>query len=145
MSISQKYRTIFAVALGIVVYFFFAYYLKRENFYLLFSQYLLLFLPFLYLLNLEKNNFPFLVGVAILFRLVFLFAIPNLSQDFYRFIWDGRMIWEGFNPYSSLPETFIEQRSFPVNQAVDLYKGMGELNGSHFSNYPPINQLNFLL
>ena len=145
MSISQKYRTIFAVALGIVVYFFFAYYLKRENFYLLFSQYLLLFLPFLYLLNLEKNNFPFLVGVAILFRLVFLFAIPNLSQDFYRFIWDGRMIWEGFNPYSSLPETFIEQRSFPVNQAVDLYKGMGELNGSHFSNYPPVNQLNFLL
>ena len=55
------------------------------------------------------------------------------------------MILEGFNPYISLPETFIEQRNFPVNQAIDLYDGMGTLNASHFTNYPPINQLNFLI
>jgi hypothetical protein len=145
MNVSRKYTTIFAVAFSIVVYFFFAYFLERENFGMLISQYLILFLPFLYFLKTEQWNFPFLVGIAILFRLVFLFAIPNLSQDFYRFIWDGRMIWEGFNPFISLPETFIEQRNFPLNEAVDLYKGMGELNGSHFTNYPPINQLNFLI
>jgi hypothetical protein len=80
-----------------------------------------------------------------LFRLVFLFSIPNLSQDFYRFIWDGRMLLEGLNPYLSLPETFINQHSFPVNQALDLYAGMGELNGSHYTNYPPINQLCFFI
>lgn len=55
------------------------------------------------------------------------------------------MILEGFNPYISLPETFIQERNFPVSQAVDLYDGMGQLNGSHFTNYPPINQLNFLM
>jgi hypothetical protein len=142
---TQKYSTIAAVVFTIVLYFFFAYYLERENFPLLISQYLILFVPFLYFLKFEKNNFPFLVGIAILFRLVFLFAIPNLSQDFYRFIWDGRMILEGLNPYISLPETFIQERNFPVAQAVDLYQGMGELNGSHFTNYPPVNQLNFLI
>ena len=141
----QKYRTILAVVFTIVLYFFFAYFIERENFYQLASQYLLLFIPFFYFLKFEPKNFSFLVGIAILFRLVFLFAIPNLSQDFYRFIWDGRMILEGFNPYISLPETFIQERSLPINQAVELYQGMGELNGSHFTNYPPINQLNFLI
>ena len=143
MTIPQKYQTILATSLSIGLYFLFAYDLERANFSYLSFLYLVLFLPFLYFMKKEKMNFPFLVGIAILFRLVFLFAIPNLSQDFYRFIWDGRLILEGFNPYISLPETFIQERNFPINQAIDLYQGMGELNGSHFTNYPPANQLNF--
>ena len=55
------------------------------------------------------------------------------------------MILEGLNPYISLPQTFIEQRIFPVDQAPDLYNGMGALNGSHYTNYPPINQLCFVI
>ena len=77
--------------------------------------------------------------------LIFLFAIPNLSQDFYRFIWDGRMILEGFNPYLSLPETYIQQGINPIAEAPELYAGMGEMNGSHYTNYPPLNQLCFLI
>jgi len=142
---NQKYQTILAVIVSIGLFFLFAYNLDRTNFTKLITLYLGLFIPFLYFMKKEKMNFPFLVAIAILFRLVFLFTIPNLSQDFYRFIWDGRMIFEGLNPYISLPQTFIEQRNFPVNQAVDLYAGMGNLNGSHFTNYPPINQLNFLI
>lgn len=130
---------------SIVFFFLFAYFLDRTNFTQLIIQYFILFIPFWYFITKEKNNFPLLVAIAILFRLVFLFAIPNLSQDFYRFIWDGRMILEGYNPYISLPETFINQREYPVNQAIDLYHGMGSLNGSHFTNYPTINQLNFVL
>tara|TARA_R110001632_G_scaffold18712_19_gene57703 strand:- start:2420 stop:3865 length:1446 start_codon:yes stop_codon:yes gene_type:complete len=145
MFLSQKYRTILAMIVSIVFYFLFAYFLDRTNFIQLTFQYLILFIPFWYFMTKEKNNFPLLVAVSLLFRLIFLFAIPNLSQDFYRFIWDGRMILEGFNPYISLPETFIEQRNFPVNQAIDLHDGMGTLNASHFTNYPPINQLNFLI
>jgi hypothetical protein len=93
----------------------------------------------------KQISFSNLVGVAIIFRLIFLFAIPNLSQDFYRFIWDGRMIFEGLNPYLSLPETFIQQNNYPVNEAEELYAGMGQLNGSHYTNYPPLNQLCFLI
>jgi hypothetical protein len=79
------------------------------------------------------------------FRAVFILAIPNLSQDFYRFIWDGRMILEGFNPYLYTPESFIANGEFPVAQAQELYAGMGSLNGSHYSNYPPLNQLCFIM
>ena len=91
----------------------------------------------------KKLSFAHLAGISVLFRLVFFSAIPNLSQDFYRFIWDGRMILEGLNPYLSLPQTFIEQHNYPINQAKDLYEGMGALNGSHYTNYPPVNQLCF--
>ncbi|MDC1533856.1 hypothetical protein N8471_04075 [Polaribacter sp.] len=90
-------------------------------------------------------NFKYLAGISILFRLVILFQIPNLSQDFYRFIWDGRMILEGLNPYLSLPETYIQQGLKPISEAVTLYEGMGELNGSHFTNYPPLHQICFLI
>jgi Gpi18-like mannosyltransferase len=145
MGLSQKNQSILAVVISIGLYFLFAYNLDRTNFLHLSSLYLSLFIPFLYFMKKERLNFPFLVGIAILFRLVFLFAIPNLSQDFYRFIWDGRMILEGFNPYISLPETFINQRDFPIPQAIDLYAGMGSLNGSHYTNYPPVNQLSFLI
>ena len=145
MNLSQKNRTILAISASIVFYFLFAYFLDRTNFIQLTFQYVILFIPFWYFIKKEKDNFPLLVGIAILFRLISLFAIPNLSQDFYRFIWDGRMILEGFNPYISLPKTFIDQHNFPINQAIDLFDGMGTLNASHFTNYPPINQLNFLL
>ena len=142
---SQKNRTILLIGIGVLFYFLTAYFLDRTNFTQLIFQYLILFIPFWYLITKEKNNFTLLVAISILFRLVFLFAIPNLSQDFYRFIWDGRLILEGLNPYISLPETFIKQGNFPIIEAIDLYDGMGTLNGSHFTNYPPINQLSFLL
>jgi hypothetical protein len=93
----------------------------------------------------ERISFSNLVGISIIFRLIFLFATPNLSQDFYRFIWDGRMILEGFNPYLSLPETYFQQGLNPIPEASILYAGMGELNGSHYTNYPPLNQLCFLI
>nr|WP_229720424.1 mannosyltransferase [Winogradskyella helgolandensis] len=77
--------------------------------------------------------------------MLFLFAIPNLSQDFYRFIWDGRMIIEGYNPYLFTPDSFIQNGKFPIPQAQELYNGMGTLSASHFTNYPPINQLCFTI
>jgi amino acid transporter len=48
----------------------------------------------------EKNNFNFLILISVLFRLL-IFSLPNLSQDFYRFIWDGRLILLGLNPFTS--------------------------------------------
>ena len=55
------------------------------------------------------------------------------------------MIFEAINPYESLPETFIKNEAYPINQTIDLYDGMGSLNGSHYTNYPPLNQLSFVI
>ena len=145
MSLLKKYNVLILTFVSVCFYTFFAYSLERTEFYKLLILWIGLFGSFYYLLQNKQVSFKYWVAIAILFRLIFLFAIPNLSQDFYRFIWDGRMILEGFNPYLSLPQTLIEQNNAPILQATELYKGMGQLNGSHYTNYPPINQLCFLL
>lgn len=145
MAFLKKYTTAFAVCLSIVAYFLFAYFIERTAFYTVCFLWFSLFTGFYILIKNKQTSFETLAAIAILFRLVFLFSIPNLSQDFYRFIWDGRMLLNGFNPYLSLPETFIQQNIQPIADAKELYAGMGSLNGSHFTNYPPLNQLCFLI
>ena len=145
MSIFSKYKSTLLVFISIILYFFFAYFLDRTEFNTLIFLWFTLFGCFYLLMKSKQISFSNLVGISIIFRLIFLFAIPNLSQDFYRFIWDGRMILEGLNPYLSLPETFIQQSNYPIAEAQELYAGMGEMNGSHYTNYPPLNQLCFLI
>ncbi len=128
-----------------VFYTSFAYDLQRTDYSKLILLYGGLFFLFYKLLQLVKNDFKFLVFLTILFRVLFLFSIPNLSQDFYRFIWDGRMILEGFNPYLYTVDSFIQNGQLPVNQAIELHEGMGALSASHYTNYPPINQLCFVI
>ncbi|CAL2108123.1 conserved membrane hypothetical protein [Tenacibaculum sp. 190524A02b] len=141
----RKYRIHTLVGFTLLCYFLFAYFLERTQFTWLVTLWSILFTSSYFLIKYRKNDFSFLASISILFRLAFLFSIPNLSQDFYRFIWDGRMLFEGLNPYLSLPQNFIEQRIYPIHQATELYQGMGEMNGSHYTNYPPINQLCFFI
>ncbi len=122
-------------------YISFAYDLDRANFQKLMILYTGLFLLSWKLLELRKNNFWFLAGMALVFRMIFITSLPNLSQDFYRFIWDGQMITEGWNPYLYLPKNLITTSSAPMEQANQLYQGMGALSGNNFTNYPPLSQL----
>ncbi|WP_405609220.1 mannosyltransferase [Polaribacter sp. Asnod1-A03] len=145
MSFFTKNKNILFILISAILYFLFAYFLERTEFNKLLFLWFSLFACFYFLIKSKQISFSNLVGISILFRLIFLFANPNLSQDFYRFIWDGRMILNGLNPYLSLPETFIQKGLQPITEASELYNGMGEMNGSHYTNYPPINQLCFLI
>ena len=133
------------VLLSFLFYGTFAYDLVRTDYTKLIILCSALFVLFYKLVQHFKSNTQFLTYLAFGFRAVFILAIPNLSQDFYRFIWDGRMILEGINPYLFTVESFISQGDFPVAEAQALRAGMGDLNASHFTNYPPINQLCFTI
>ena len=132
--------------LSFVLYWFFAYQLERSNFLVLLGLYAGLFGLFYSIVQKGKTDFWLLGGIAVIARLIFLPVIPNLSQDFYRFIWDGRLFLQGMNPYLYTPESFISTgQTTIVAQAQELYEGMGGLNASHFTNYPPVNQLCFVI
>ena len=141
----KKTGLLIASFITVLLYFYLAFILERAQFTSLLFLYVSLYGAWFYILKTGKDNIKLLTRISILFRFIFLFSIPNLSQDFYRFIWDGRMLFEGFNPYVYLPENFINQQEFPIHQASELYAGMGSLNGSHFTNYPPLNQLSFFM
>ena len=133
-----------AIVVSCLGYYFFSYELIRADFNSLLICYTGLFLLFLYLTK-KELNWKSLITITVLFRVVFLVATPNLSQDFYRFIWDGRMLLNGFNPYLYLPEIYQAPNYTTPNQAAELVTGMGNLNASHYSNYPPLNQLCFAI
>ncbi len=128
-----------------VFYYSFAHHLERTDFIKLITLFAALFFICFKLIQFEKWNFKFLLVVGILFRLAFLFVEPNLSQDFYRFIWDGELILSGMNPYVQLPDVLIRQDILPIANAQELYEGMGALSAQHFSNYPPLSQYFFAL
>lgn len=144
---SAKYRSfsLVLVLLSAFVYYYIGYPLIRTDVTLLISLYAIGFACFFGLIRLEKTNFFFLAGIAIVLRLVFLGSTPNLSQDFYRFIWDGRMLVEGWNPYLYLPNNLMTSGTAPIAEAQELWQGMGNLSASHYTNYPPINQLCFAI
>lgn len=143
--LKHKKTTIAYILISCILYLWFAYNLERTQALKLVLLYMGLF-GFAYKI-IKSSGFYFriIVIAAIAFRVLFLFAIPNLSQDFYRFIWDGQMILEGFNPYLYTPDSFILNGKFPFANAQELHQGMGTLSAMHFTNYPPLNQLCFVL
>lgn len=128
------------VLTGLLFYFVFAYQLERSDFIKLFSLYAALFFLFYKLVQTNAGNFKLLFWAGIAFRAVFIFSIPNLSQDFYRFLWDGCLLVQGINPYLSTPDSFASLGMTGIHQAQTLIDGMGALNASHYSNYPPVSQ-----
>lgn len=62
-----------------------------------------------------------IVGIAILARIVLLTSRPALSDDVYRYIWDGKVQAAGINPYLYPPESpalaFLRDELWaPINQ-----------------------------
>ena len=75
-------------------------------------------------------------GVGILARLVLLPLAPELSDDIYRYLWDGHVLLEGVNPYAHPPE----------HEALAAIRTEwhGEINHPHVSTiYPPLAQILF--
>ncbi|MRT16902.1 DUF2029 domain-containing protein [Vitellibacter sp. q18] len=144
-----KFPLLFAI-LSITFYCSFGYGLERFEFIKLISLYTGLFISAYFVIEKSPLSFNLLVFLGIGFRLVFLVAIPNLSQDFYRFLWDGRLLLQGVSPYLFAPSSAtelvlsgVEGLRVTMEQFQQLIEGMGTLNAGHFSNYPPINQLFF--
>src|SRR5690554_3827180 len=145
----KTYKNPILVALvSIVLYLGFAYNLERSEFIKLICLYAALFITsYLFIekyLSRHQLRFWVLASIGIIFRLAFIVSIPNLSQDFYRFLWDGRLLIQGFSPYLFTP-TNLSAFTVTIAQAQKLIEGMGALNASHFSNYPPVNQLFFAI
>lgn len=130
--------------LSAFIFIYFSYALERHEHLELGLCIGLLFVAYHFILKIPAKT-SFLVGVGLLFRLIFLFSIPNLSQDFYRFIWDGRMIISGLNPYLFSPNDLMNTHHGLFAQMQILHNGMGALSAQHFSNYPPLHQLPFVL
>jgi len=82
------------------------------------------------------------IGCALVFRLTMLTAVPDLSDDHYRYLWDGHLVSHGVNPYRYTPDQ-IKQHNELAGLAAS-YQGIEKINRPHlYTVYPPVSQLVF--
>lgn len=140
MRIYLPFLNLFFAAFSLIGYTILAYVLTRENTFWLVSIFGILFVLF-WGFQRQIKTWKQLLLLGLLLRLVFICATPNLSQDFYRYLWDGNLMGMGINPYLHTPKEVVELVQFPFSSV--LYEKMGFLSNVNYSNYPPLSQYLF--
>ncbi len=76
------------------------------------------------------------LGFAVLFRFAAFPLLPGLSDDGFRYLWDGMLQLDGINPYAFRPSDLTSQ--YP-----ELFERLN--SADYYSVYPPSSQLVFAL
>lgn len=137
-------KTITAIIMLFLV-FDSGYFMYRYDFWHVILVYSSVFALYFYVLKRQKNNdeIGYWLRLSVILRGVLLFSVPRLSEDIYRFIWDGRLILLGINPFNYKPSYFIEQQLYSDVLTPTLY---AQLNSpDYFSVYPSVCQAIFAL
>jgi len=84
----------------------------------------------------EIGGFKLSALFAIFIRGLAWLSFPELSDDIYRFIWDGAVTLDGANPYIHAPAQYLEEHSYRP------FSGLYPLLNSpeYYSVYPPVVQ-----
>lgn len=97
---------------------------------------------FIILFKYNKNEFVWTNNLLVVAsRVLILFSFPLLSDDIYRFIWDGSLLHSGINPFAFTPQQIMQINPGWLDETLFL-----KMNSrAYFSVYPPINQLAFYI
>ena len=134
---------ILSIISSLILYLLLGYFIKRTESDLLLISYVGLFIAFIIMMSNRLTPIIILI-LGLTFRLLFIFSMPELSQDYFRFLWDGNLQLMNINPYLFSPNHLITENNL-FSIADDLYFGMGQLSNMNFSNYPPLSQWTFLI
>lgn len=138
---------LFLIAIGglisVVLYIWMGYFIAREEtlplmvgFFLLFSIYLW------FTFSGISECWIQLLVLALIFRATLLLALPGLSDDYYRFIWDGKLLSQGYDPFEHPPSHYMNHPELNIegiNEA--LYEKLN--SPEYYTIYPPISQFVF--
>lgn len=125
---------------------FFLAQVPREEFSLTFLLFSLAFAGMvgLFFLAEEKLSFRNVLLAGLLLRLAVFPFVPQWSDDFVRFLWDGEMLKIGQNPYELTPRQWQEENGDPDNSYLNqLFDNLN--SPDYYSVYPPLNQAIFWL
>lgn len=115
---------------------------SQEDFVLLIGTFSLAFGSYYFLSTRKWFSIKLLLILAVALRVGLIFAFPLLSDDLYRFIWDGTLIHQGLSPYALLPSEYIANGN-DVGYMHELFQAMN--SPEYYSVYPPFSQLIFYL
>lgn len=133
-------NTAFILSAALTIYI--GYFVPRESTIELISAYTLFFVSIIVIFrNLETGEEELAYYWGMLLRVLLIASVPKLSDDIFRFVWDGRLLTALEDPYKHLPAYFLDKNIEGVDQAL-----FAKLNSQeYFSIYPPLNQVIFFL
>ncbi|MBK7233027.1 MAG: hypothetical protein IPH93_12395 [Saprospiraceae bacterium] len=109
--------------------------------------YVIVFLVYLWILGSRPNALQIkqYLFFGFMVRLILLFSFPILSDDIYRFCWDGFLLNQGINPFMYTPSEIMQMKEFS-----DIHLGLSKiypfLNSSEYhSVYPAFSQFIFAI
>ncbi len=116
---------------------------QQSDFQQLLFYYALSFAVYILIFQFTVKNLSvyYFIGLGILLRIILIFSFPSLSDDIYRFIWDGNLAVHGINPFNHSPSYFIENQSNIPGITQELYDNLNSPN--YFTVYPPVCQAIF--
>lgn len=118
-----------------------AYYPSQSDFQGIAFCGLFAFIAYYVIAFIEKPAIKITFAVGIIIRIILLFSFPNLSDDIYRFVWDGYMTTFGNNPYGSLPVDHLGDLT--TSHMSFLIENMN--SPKYYTIYPPFTQLIFYI
>ena len=140
----QKFIIYLVTAISLLGYTYLSYAINRYETVPLFLAYGILFLIYLWIVKeVSDEQVKFWIVAAFVFRISLLAAVPSLSDDIYRFIWDGRLLASGFHPFAELPVHYLKSGISESGIDKALFDKLN--SPEYFSIYPPFAQFIFWL
>lgn len=90
-------------------------------------------------LSKKDRSISFYLFIAVVIRVSLVFTTPNLSDDYFRFFWDGNVSIQDKNPYDKRPSELIISSAIERDQYLFRHLNSPE----YHSVYPPFLQYLF--
>ncbi|MFZ5971106.1 MAG: glycosyltransferase 87 family protein [Bacteroidota bacterium] len=128
-----------AVAASVVAYTLVSFFVPRTDSAWLLGTWPVLFIAYWVLTTQSELATKHVILLGLVFRVLFLFSLPALSDDFYRFVWDGRLWHAGIHPFLFVPSQLVDRGLPGIDQALFQLLNSKE----YFTVYPPFSQAVF--
>ncbi len=140
----QQRKSAFALLLTAVYFialYFLLYHTSQHQGNLIVLCFSLAFVPATWLSLYMDERPSWVTYIPVLAALLPVFSFPMLSDDVYRFLWDGHLVLDGIDPFHTVPSQLISQ--LPAGPYAKLYARLNSPN--YHSVYPPVSQVFFVL
>ncbi len=141
----DKFSSVFFLLTASVIYllgaYWIAFYLVRNEFETVILPIITLSLSALYFWKSKQTSFWVGILTGLMARVFLLLSLPRLSDDYFRFIWDGRLINASFNPLLHTPTQILSLNITGLDTA--LYTHLN--SPDYYSVYPLVLQVQYFL
>ncbi|MBA4055670.1 MAG: hypothetical protein C0490_13225 [Marivirga sp.] len=142
--IKQKSIDYGLLVISLILYAYLGFIVERHETYGLLISYFAVFAIYLYVIfKSDEDRIAHWIFASVLFRTLLVFSVPNLSDDFYRFIWDGRLWASGYHPFAEIPSYYVTNDNSIEGINAELFQKLN--SPDYFTIYPPVAQFIFWL